>query len=305
MKGRVSVPNISHERVREVLDYNPSTGQFVWKICIARNIKAGDVAGCVSKGSGYQYITIDGVEVTASRLALFFMDGEWPRTKVQFIDGDKTNCRYTNLTVSKTAYGNFDWQTKEGRTAYQRAYRATNPINKEQNRLRANRWNAENRERAREISNRSKKKQREANPEKFAEQNKTWRSKNVEKLRLYEIKRKFDLSLEEYEELLCKQNGACAICECPETATRGGVVRKLAVDHCHDTGKVRGLLCSNCNTGIGKLKDRASLVLKAYKYLEKHSADTSAEHPGSLAPQTGPADTARIVGRNLVQEEGT
>ena len=306
MKGRVFTPDLSHERVREVLDYNPSTGQFTWKVCIARNIKAGDAAGCVAKGNGYQYITIDGVEVTASRLALFFMKGEWPRTKVQFIDGDKTNCRYDNLTTSKTVYGNFDLQTKEGRTAYQRAYRAANPIDKEQNRLRTNQWNAQNRERSREISNRSKKKQREENPDKFAERNKNWRSKNVEKLRLYEINRKFNISSEEYKELQRKQNGVCAICECPETAVRRGIVLELAVDHCHDTGKVRGLLCSNCNTGIGKLKDSATLVRKAYEYLTTTTGASSPDAPvfdlGPPALRTDLADSAQTSGLNLVQE---
>ena len=55
------------------------------------------------------------------------------------------------------------------------------------------------------------------------------------------------------------------------TATRLGKVRALSVDHDHQTGKVRGLLCSDCNTGIGKLKEKRETFLSAIKYLDFHS----------------------------------
>lgn len=62
--------------------------------------------------------------------------------------------------------------------------------------------------------------------------------------------------------MLTSQGGTCAICH--GTATVG----RLAVDHCHLTGKVRGLLCTNCNTALGKLKDSKELLLNAINYLE-------------------------------------
>lgn len=77
----------------------------------------------------------------------------------------------------------------------------------------------------------------------------------------------FGLTPEDYESLHIKQNGLCAICCRPESTTRQGKVLLLAVDHCHITGRVRGLLCANCNTGLGKFKDDPGLVLTAYKYL--------------------------------------
>ena len=60
-----------------------------------------------------------------------------------------------------------------------------------------------------------------------------------------------------------KQEGRCAICG-EEPSTKRG----LAIDHCHITGKVRGLLCHGCNIGIGSMKDSAVLLLKAIRYLE-------------------------------------
>ena len=76
--------------------------------------------------------------------------------------------------------------------------------------------------------------------------------------RKYALRQKYGLSLEEYDTMMHKQNGACAIC---------GSNGRLHVDHNHDTGKVRGLLCMDCNTGIGKLQDSADLLKKAAEYL--------------------------------------
>ncbi len=81
---------------------------------------------------------------------------------------------------------------------------------------------------------------------------------------------KFGITLKQYGDMLLAQNGCCAICKHPETATRNGVVKALAVDHDHETGAIRGLLCVACNTGIGKFKDDRNLMLSAVKYLDTH-----------------------------------
>lgn len=73
--------------------------------------------------------------------------------------------------------------------------------------------------------------------------------------------RKFGLTVKEYDVLLERQGGVCAICNRPP----GGV--RLAVDHSHETGQVRGLLCFNCNVAIGKLHDDPTLLLRAADYL--------------------------------------
>jgi hypothetical protein len=73
--------------------------------------------------------------------------------------------------------------------------------------------------------------------------------------------RMYGLTPEGYAELLKSQSGKCALC--------GAIPDKilLHVDHCHNTGEVRGLLCFNCNAGIGHLKDNAELCYKASVYL--------------------------------------
>ena len=87
-----------------------------------------------------------------------------------------------------------------------------------------------------------------------------------------ELLRGYGLTLDDYNRMLAEQNGVCAICKQPEKArTNGGLgVRALAVDHCHATGKVRGLLCSHCNKAIGSLQDSVEILLAAAYYLLKH-----------------------------------
>lgn len=78
------------------------------------------------------------------------------------------------------------------------------------------------------------------------------------------IKRTYDITYEDYEALLISQNYSCAICK-----SRIGNARssRLFVDHCHNTAKVRGLLCSNCNHGLGQFKDSPKLLQRAIEYL--------------------------------------
>lgn len=81
---------------------------------------------------------------------------------------------------------------------------------------------------------------------------------------------KYGLSIEQYMDMHESQNGLCAICLQPETALdRMGNLRPLAVDHNHDTGAVRGLLCHGCNVGIGLLKDDVDIIISAALYLNK------------------------------------
>jgi hypothetical protein len=66
--------------------------------------------------------------------------------------------------------------------------------------------------------------------------------------------KKYGVSADEYLRMGEEQGWVCAICGLPEIAQRSGRVMSLAVDHCHETGRVRGLLCGNCNTGLGKVE---------------------------------------------------
>jgi len=76
----------------------------------------------------------------------------------------------------------------------------------------------------------------------------------------------YGLTEEGFDELLKSQNGVCAICG----KSRSEMKSNLVVDHDHKTGKVRGLLCVQCNTSLGNLKDNTDLLKKAAEYLENH-----------------------------------
>lgn len=91
----------------------------------------------------------------------------------------------------------------------------------------------------------------------------------------YVLKR-HGLTPEDYATMLAEQGGVCAICSKEETSKRSNTegIRALAVDHNHETGMVRGLLCTWCNKGIGLLRDDETVVLSAAQYLKKwNSAD--------------------------------
>lgn len=76
------------------------------------------------------------------------------------------------------------------------------------------------------------------------------------------LKRKYGITISVYKELFQNQGGLCAICKKPENN------KDLAVDHCHKTKKVRGLLCFKCNASLGKFEDSIELLQNAISYLE-------------------------------------
>jgi hypothetical protein len=80
------------------------------------------------------------------------------------------------------------------------------------------------------------------------------------------IKKEYGIDLKEYDELEKAQEYKCAICKNLRGLSRFG----LHIDHCHKTGKIRGLLCQSCNMGLGNFKDNPSLLLKAVEYLNEN-----------------------------------
>ena len=112
----------------------------------------------------------------------------------------------------------------------------------------------------------------ENNKKRKLHKNKLWRENNKEKLREWRLNNKeiiknhnlskYGINLNEYNLLLEKQNYKCAICESYYHNGHG-----WHVDHCHRTNKIRGILCFNCNSGLGQFKDSELLLQKAIKYL--------------------------------------
>lgn len=80
---------------------------------------------------------------------------------------------------------------------------------------------------------------------------------------------KYGITAEQYAAMLETQNGVCAVCDQPEKAVMQGVLMKLAIDHDHDDGHVRGLLCARCNRALGLLGDSPELVKRLLAYLEE------------------------------------
>lgn len=117
---------------------------------------------------------------------------------------------------------------------------------------------------------------RAKNPEKWNKiYKKVYNQQRAKYGSVYSLKKCCDargITLEQYQEMLEKQNGVCAICFLPETRKDGRtqVTGRLAIDHCHKTNKVRGLLCHDCNTGIGKFYDDIPRIIRAAKYIKQN-----------------------------------
>jgi len=105
------------------------------------------------------------------------------------------------------------------------------------------------------------------NPEKYKQVTKQQYQNNPKKAKEYQLKLKYNLTSEQYDEMFKKQNGCCAICNKHQSKLK----HNLSVDHSHDSGKVRGLLCHNCNLAIGLLNDDSKLTNKATQYLKFHT----------------------------------
>jgi hypothetical protein len=110
-------------------------------------------------------------------------------------------------------------------------------------------------------------------PDRSKAYSKAWQERNPDKyravLRDSHLKTNFGLERGEYVRMLARQNGVCAICRRPETVMLHGKIKRLAVDHCHTTNVVRGLLCACCNLAIGYAGDDALRLRAAANYLER------------------------------------
>ena len=120
-----------------------------------------------------------------------------------------------------------------------------------------------------------------ANPVKHAARGARYRSRNPithrQAATRNRLKKTYGITADQYLRLFEKQNGKCALCELAlinlldsERDFTGQPDNNVArVDHCHETGRVRGLLCFGCNVGLGKFKDDTKLLLKAVRYLDE------------------------------------
>jgi hypothetical protein len=123
------------------------------------------------------------------------------------------------------------------------------------------------------------------------ERNRQWRQANPETLQAYtktparreankrmaqnaNLKALYGITIEEYEQMLERQGGKCAICGRP--GGYGKRSERLCVDHCHETGELRSLLCKPCNTGLGCFSDNTGTLEAAVEYLKRHAMGAAA-----------------------------
>jgi hypothetical protein len=158
-------------------------------------------------------------------------------------------------------------RTKKLEQFYRRGDTGRQPYCKDCDRQNTAEWKESNRSQLSE----SIRKRRAKNPEKYRSSWKDWAKNNPEyikqRARQYNLK-KYGLTETDYILMLHEQDGGCAICG----ATEGDSSKKnLCVDHDHNTGKVRGLLCTACNHVIGRFEDDVNRLRRAADYIERHN----------------------------------
>jgi hypothetical protein len=105
------------------------------------------------------------------------------------------------------------------------------------------------------------------NPEKRNEKDKARNKRNPDKKRNSKLKQLYGITLIEFTDMSIKQNDKCLICGKHKLDNKNS---KLFVDHCHKTGKIRGLICDRCNKCLGLMEDDIELLQGAIEYLKKN-----------------------------------
>lgn len=142
-------------------------------------------------------------------------------------------------------------------------------------------WKEANPQRYRELSQAH----RDANREQYRARSRDWYHSNKDRASAKGRKAKlarYGLTEEAYQAMLEQQDQSCAICREPNNLDR-----RMYVDHCHATGKVRGLLCQKCNAAIGMLKDSPTLLQRAMDYLRSNGS-SGATSTTSSEPLSAP-----------------
>ena len=297
----------SVDRVREVLQYEPETGRF-----LKADAPHDEIVGSVIGRDGYRTIRVDGKMYPTRRLALVVVNGEWPAQEVGYkdrtlpfptrdrlenlsmtvIDGEITPEQVCEIFDCNPATGILTWKTaRRGVKVGARAgsvdtngYRYV-PVRKRfyqaQRLVWAHVHGAWPRTVLRfvnddtddcSIDNLREGEFEYDTKEGRAAYAKSLRKRNPEVFWAQDLWKTFRLRPEQYYAMSAAQGDVCGICGRPETATRDGRVKKLAVDHNHaGNQKIRALLCAACNMGIGNFQDDPARLRAAALYIERHA----------------------------------
>ncbi len=112
------------------------------------------------------------------------------------------------------------------------------------------------------------KKYRSTNRKELNGRKKEWNLRNKDKIAAYHLKRRYGLSIEDYNSILKSQNNKCAGCG---ILSKDAQMGKLFVDHCHKNGNIRGLLCSKCNTALGLVNDNIEILTNLISYIKEQA----------------------------------
>jgi len=122
---------VSIETVKEFLSYDPLTGVIRWKRSPSNNIYAGDVAGCVKalrknasgENKSYSYIRIEGMSIPSQRIAWALHNGEWPPSRITFVDGNSLNFKISNLKLQNSLPQTYEEVKRHEKNQYYRDHR--------------------------------------------------------------------------------------------------------------------------------------------------------------------------------------
>lgn len=144
-------------------------------------------------------------------------------------------------------------------------------------------------------------KDRKLNPEKYREYDRKWREENLQKARELDVIQKQNITHDDYKWMLEKQNGLCMICKKPETkkSRTSGQVCRLAIDHDHELGLIRDLLCHNCNVLVGHSRESEEIIENTKQYIRRHN-ERKKLYRELFEKQEGKCACCKLEGKKLV-----
>ena len=213
--------------------------------------------------AGFGHLRTDTGHVATHRLAFaaFVGSREDFGSKVFQSCGEKSCCNPDHLYAKPVRNRA---RTREYQNAWQRKKLAEDEVFKAKRNASHRDWYARDPAKGRDATRRWQ----QANQEVVRASAKRWQKANPDKVKAAAFRsrlRKYGISETEYAAIIERQSGGCGICKVALSSLDG---RLIHIDHCHSTGRVRGVLCTNCNTGIGQFNDDEQRLLSAVAYLK-------------------------------------